>query len=105
VVWKKWIDLYNAKRMAEGNFLNLYTLGYDTPEGYAIEKDGKMFYAFFLPEHSAPWKGELELRGLKPGQYKVFDYVNNKDLGSVGADKPRLATQFVDRLLLEATSQ
>jgi alpha-galactosidase len=103
VIWKKWTDLYNAKKLADGTFLNLYTLGYDSPEGYAIQKDGKMYYAFFLPQQSDPWKGEVELRGLKPGEYRVFDYVNNKDLGTVSAAKPRLATGFADHLLLEVT--
>ena len=31
--------------LSKGTFRNLYVYGYDTPEGYAIEKDGKMYYA------------------------------------------------------------
>ena len=60
--WKKWIGIYNQKMLSKGTFLNLYTYGYDTPEAYAIEKDGKMYYAFFAP---TTWKGEVELRGLE----------------------------------------
>ena len=48
--WKKWIDLYNAKMLSRGTFLNLYNYGYDAPEGYAIQKDGRMYYAFFAPK-------------------------------------------------------
>ncbi|HZP61823.1 MAG TPA: glycoside hydrolase family 36 protein [Terriglobales bacterium] len=101
--WKKWIGIYNDKMLSKGTFRNLYTYGYDTPEGYAIEKDGKMYYAFFAPS-SAPWKGEVELRGLQPGTYHVTDYAYGQDLGTVEvtADKaPKLKTEFKDHLLLE----
>jgi len=103
--WKKWIGLYNQKMLSKGNFRNLYVYGYDTPEGYAIEKNDKMYYAFFAPT-SAAWKGEVELRGLKAGSYHVVDYADGKDLGKVEAtaDKaPRLATQFKEHLLLEVS--
>jgi alpha-galactosidase len=102
-IWKKWIDIYDSKMLSRGNFLNLYTIGYDVPEGYAIGKDGKMYYAFYLPERSAPWKGEIELRGLKPGRYRVFDYANGRELGTVNAEKPKLSVEFGDHLLLEVS--
>jgi hypothetical protein len=41
-----------------------------------------MYYAFFVPGN-APWKGDLELRGLNPGTYHVFEYTEGKDLGTV----------------------
>ena len=71
--WKKWIRLYNEKMLSRGNFRDLYIYGYDVPEGYAIEKDGAMYYAFFAPASAdgtpktASWSGEIELRGLAPG--------------------------------------
>jgi alpha-galactosidase len=80
--WKKWIGLYNEKMLSKGEFTDLYVTGYDVPEGYAIAKDGKMYYAFFT---SVDWKGEVELRGLKPGKYRVKDYGEGKDLGTVDA--------------------
>ena len=101
--WKKWTGIYNAKMLSRGTFLNLYTLGYDVPEGYAIAKDGKMYYAFFAPEGGKPWKGEVELRGLEPGKYRVFDYENGKDLGTVGGAQPKLAASFTQHLLLEVS--
>jgi alpha-galactosidase len=100
--WKKWIGIYNEKMLSKGTFLNLYTYGYDTPEAYAIEKDGKMYYAFFAPS----WKGEVELRGLKPGTYHVSDYTAGKDLGTVEAsvgNVPKLKADFKEHLLLEVT--
>jgi alpha-galactosidase len=105
-VWKKWIALYNQKMLSKGNFLDLYTYGYDFPEGYAIEKDGAMYYAFFAAQQNADWKGEVELRGLKAGRYNVTDYTDGRSLGTVeaGPEKsPRLATSFKDHLLLEVS--
>jgi alpha-galactosidase len=102
-LWKKWTAIYNSKMLARGTFLNLYTLGYDVPEGYAIEKDGKMYYAFFAPEPATPWKGTVELRGLQPGKYRVFDYENGRDLGTIDGGIPKLATEFAHHLLLEVS--
>jgi alpha-galactosidase len=112
--WKKWIGLYNEKMLSKGNFLDLYVYGYDSPEAYAIEKDGSMFYAFYAPEkrgktgkEKAPeriWKGEVELRGLAARKsYKIRDYVNNKDYGGVTGPAARLKVEFKENLLLEAT--
>ena len=101
--WKKWIDIYNQKMLSKGTFRNLYVYGYDAPEGYAIEKDGRMYYAFFAPSTS-PWKGEVELRGLPPGSYRVTDYDQGRDLGKVevtAGAAPRVKTEFKDHLLLE----
>lgn len=111
--WKKWIGLYNQKMLSRGTFKNLYVYGYDVPEGYAIEKDGAMYYAFFAPEPApgaksaaAPqWSGEIELRGLAPGNYRVQDYVNGQDLGTVTAPAAKLKASFSDHLLLEVTKQ
>jgi len=101
--WKKWIDIYNQKMLSKGTFRNFYIYGYDAPEGYAIEKDGRMYYAFFSPS-AAPWKGEVELRGLEPGSYQVTDYDQGKDLAKVevtAGAAPKLKTEFKDHLLLE----
>jgi alpha-galactosidase len=111
--WKKWIGLYNEKMLSRGTFLNLYVYGYDVPEGYAIEKDGAMYYAFFAPATSVQldsppskeWSGEIDLRGLTPGKYHVVDYVNGKDFGTVMAADARLKVTFEDHLLLEATKE
>jgi len=104
--WKKWLALYNEKMLSKGEFRDLYVYGYDVPEGYAIEKDGKMYYAFFAPENGS-FKGEIELRGLKPGTYHVLDYVDEKDLGTVQAEAgkaPKLKTEFKQNLLLEVSA-
>lgn len=111
--WKKWIGLYNEKLLSTGEFRNLYTYGYDVPEAYAIEKDGSIFYAFYSSSESPSlpakpsakniWKGEVELRGLHAGPYKVLDYVNNRDLGIVRGPTAKLRIEFTDSLLLQAS--
>jgi alpha-galactosidase len=100
--WKQWIGTYQEKMLSRGEFLNLYTYGYDVPEGYAIRKDGKMYYAFFAKYSDETWKGEIELRGLGPGKYRVVDYVRNKERGTVDAKAARLPVEFTGSLLLEA---
>ena len=105
-IWKKWTAIYNNKMLSSGTFLNLYTYGYDIPEGYAIRKDGNMYYAFFAPDPSVPWQGKIELRGLEnSGRYKVYDYENEKDLGMVTGQNPTLTTKFTNDLLLEVSKQ
>jgi alpha-galactosidase len=113
--WKQWIGLYNDKMLSKGTFRDLYTLGYDLPEGYAIEKDGRMFYAFFgaeQPENQSSakparsaWNGEVQLRGLQATRYRIFDYVHQKDYGVVEGPTARLQVGFGDSLLLEATPE
>jgi alpha-galactosidase len=106
--WKKWIGIYNDKMLSRGTFLDLYVYGYDLPEAYAIAKDGKMYYAFFAPDGNTPWKGEVELRGLKPGTYHVTDYANGKDLGltvAAAGQVAKLKTEFQQNLLLEVGPQ
>src|SRR5205809_6519186 len=112
--WKKWTALYNQKMLSHGEFKDLYVYGYDSPEAYAIEKDGKMFYAFYAPEkpmkvlkQKSPegiWKGELELRGLAAGKnYRIMDYVNKTAYGVVTGPTAKLKAEFSENLLLEAT--
>jgi alpha-galactosidase len=108
--WKKWIGLYNEKMLSKGNFRDLYVYGYDSPEAYAVEKDGNMFYAFYAPGKTAKektaakmWKGEVELRGLAADKnYKISDYVNKKDYGMVAGPTAKLKAEFMENLLLEA---
>jgi alpha-galactosidase len=103
--WKKWIALYNSRMLSRGKFLNLYTYGYDSPEGYAIEKDNRLYYAFYTPDKQKQWSGEIELRGLKPGRYEVVDYERGKKLGVVDSQNPKLRVSFDEHLLLEANPQ
>jgi alpha-galactosidase len=107
--WKKWIALYNEKMLSKGTFLDLYVYGYDSPEAYAIEKDGAMYYAFYAPEPpgksggtQGKWSGEVELRGLGNRTYHVTDYVNGTDLGTVTGPTAKLKVEFTVNLLVQA---
>ena len=108
--WKKWIALYNEKMLSKGQFLDLYVYGYDSPEAYAISKNGKMYYAFYAPEpagktggKSGTYKGEVELRGLEAKQYRAVDYINNKDYGTIQGPSAKLPADFRGSLLLEVS--
>jgi len=112
--WKKWISLYNDKMLSRGTFLDLYTIGYDVPEAYAIEKDGSMYYAFYAPDKAptshtnatstgGEWTGTIELRGLQAKTYRVNDYVNHNDYGIVMGPIANLKVAFSESLLLQAT--
>ena len=103
--WKKWMGLYNSHLLSQGTFLNLYTYGFDAPEGYVIRKDDRMYYAFYLAPGAPPWETEVELRGLEPRSYRVTDYANGKDLGLIDGRSPRLRVDFARELLLEARPQ
>lgn len=97
--WAKWIKIYNDQLLPLGKYCGeLYDIGYDRPETHAIQKDSKMYYAFYAPR----FKGELELRGLEGRTYRVTDYVNNKSLGEVQGPSGVLRADFKKSLLIVA---
>jgi alpha-galactosidase len=102
---KKWIGIYNQQMLPGGEFRDLHVYGCDVPEAYAIAKNGKMYYAFFALAGTSEWHGTIELRGLAPGKYRVLDYENNRDLGTIVSSNPELTTQFREHLLLEAVKE
>ena len=97
--WKKWFDIYNAHRPAEGEYLNLYDLVFDAPESHAIRKQERVYYAFF----AGHFNDLVELRGLEDRPYRVLDYVNKRDLGVVIGKDAHLNVSFDGALLLVAT--
>ena len=99
-VWAKWVALYNAKMLSRGEYRgDLYDIGFDRPEAHAIQKDGDMYYAFY----AADFQGKVELRGLDRRAYRVRDYENDRDLGTVQGPAGSLSVQFTKHLLLEAS--
>jgi len=98
--WRKWIALYNEKRLPEGRYRGeLYDIGFDKPEAHAITKDGRCYYAFYAER----WNGPVELRGLGEGRYTVTDLWAGRTIGSVSATANRLSVAFERFLMLEAT--
>ncbi len=96
--WKKWFSMYNGKMLSREPYLGeLYDIGYDKPETHVIQKGDTMFYAFYAEQ----WAGPIEFRGLKKGTYRIRDYVNNIDLGTLNADNPITDIGFTRNLLIE----
>ncbi len=97
--FEKWIEIYKQKMLSRGEYEGtLYDIGFDRPEAHAIRKEGSMFYAFFAPE----WNGTISLRGLSNRVYRVIDYVDGKDMGTVRGPTATLNVQFQKHLLLQA---
>jgi alpha-galactosidase len=97
--WRRWIALYNEHRLPQGRYRGeLYDIGFDKPEAHVVEKSGRLYYAFYAES----WNGPLPLRGLGPGRYRVRDYFNDREMGSVSQTSPTLHVAFARFLLLEA---
>ncbi|MEW5977228.1 MAG: glycoside hydrolase family 36 protein [Acidobacteriota bacterium] len=97
--WAHWIKVYRSKMLPHGEYLGtLYDLGFDRPEAHAIRKGQSLYYAFY----AADWNGQIELRGLGPRCYRVLDYTNNHDLGTVYGPRAVLDVRFKSHLLIEA---
>lgn len=100
--WKKWNEIYLDKMLPKGMYLgNLYDIGYYRPEAHAIQKDDKMYYSFYADDY----RGNVELRGMETGIYKVYDYINEKDYGTVNGPQASIPVHFQQYLLLEAVPQ
>lgn len=97
--WKKWIQIYKAHMLSKGEYLGgLYDIGYDVPETHVIRKADTLFYAFYAKS----WTGQLNLKGLSDQPYKIIDYVENRDLGTIEPRKPGPEVTFSKFLLLMA---
>lgn len=100
--WKRWLEIYRQKGLAWSEYLNLYDIAYDLPEGHVVRAGDKMYYGFY----SQAWSvgKPIELRGLEKGRlYKVYEYGRDEDLGTVSGDDPYIRRGFRDNLLLEVT--
>jgi alpha-galactosidase len=100
---RRWLKIYSELMLSQGDFQNFYTTGFDDPEGYVIQQNGKTYFAFFTAQPDKAWKGELDLRGLTRGRFRVYDYANGKELGTVTSPRLRVAAQFTGYLLLEVS--
>ncbi len=101
-IWKNWVSLYKEKMLSQGEYRgDLYDIGYDRPEAHAIAKGGSMYYAFYAPD----FRGKVEFRGLQGRTYKIRDYENRRDLGTVKGPAASLDVQFAKHLLVEADPQ
>lgn len=98
-VWRKWFGLYNKMMLSKGKYLgSLYDIGFDKPEAHVIKKDGVLYFAFYAKH----WNGVILLKGLdKSKSYRVYDYVNNREIVTLPKGKNRFSTSFNGSLLVK----
>jgi alpha-galactosidase len=104
--WKSWFEIYNRYRLSEGEYLNLYDLGFDFPEGHAIRKDERLYFAFYQGTREDPargYEGLITLRGLEEKTYRVRDYIHRQKIAEVCGPIVQIPVEFKGYLLLEAT--
>ena len=99
---KKWVGIYNDKKLSTGEYLNLYDIRFDIPETHVIAKDDSLYYAFYADA----WEGgQIELRGLEADKtYIVTEYASDdlKTYTVEGSD-PYITPSFERYYLIEAT--
>ena len=101
----RWTAVYNRHRPAEGEYLNLYDIGWEKVEGHVIRKDEIMYYGFFSPKPGDAYDGTIQVRGLEKRRYKLTDYVNDRSLGVVTGPVADVRVSFKDSLLLVAVPE
>ncbi len=99
--FKHWIEIYNEEMLSKGIYRgDFYDIGYDIPETHCIQKGDTMYYAFYNPD----FNGTVQLRGLNPNKkYKVYDYFNDKNLGTINGNQANLKINFKQFQLIELT--
>ena len=99
-LWRKWIELYQTNRLAEGQYLGgLYDIGFDKPEAHAVASHGSIHFAFYAKS----WDGPLALRGLDSGRWMLTDAFTGNALGTVEGGRATLSVRFERFLLVQAT--
>ena len=99
VLWNRWFHEYPELGLSHSEYINLYDLAFDKPEGHAVRKGSEMYYGFFADYW--PRTTAIELRGLDNAQnYEVYDYGNRRMLGQIKGSAPRINVGFKDNLLL-----
>ena len=132
---EKWLKIYQEHIPSSGEYLNLYDIGFDFPECHVIKKGSSFYYAFYTNpwlslEKQRRWRfgtefdaqpeedlkeaekqigkfsGRIHLRGLDKSEiYTIYDYANNKNLGTIKGSNPYLNVDFDTYLLLKADSE
>ena len=101
---KNALAIYEEKQLARGEYVpGLYDIGFDYPETHVLKQNGKLYYAFYATAAPVP---SVELRGLQAGKtYRVEDYYNHRDLGTVTASEKTVLDVPVDGSLLIEVSE
>ena len=99
---RKWMKIFKENNLARGEYLNLYTWGYDYPETHVIRQNDALYYAFYIDDDPA-FNGTLELRGLDPAKtYTAIEYAADepREFEISGAD-PHIEANFERSYLLK----
>ena len=72
------------------------------PEGHAIRKGDRLYYAFYTRQAGDHFVGSVELRGLEERSYQLSNYVTGQGLGIVQGPRGVLQVTFDGSLLIEA---
>lgn len=96
---RHWMKIYKEKDVARGEYLNLYTWGFDYPETHVIAQHGALYYAFYADAY----KGVITLRGLEKGkEYAVTEYTaTTPKTYVVNGDNPTVQVDFTQNYLIE----
>ena len=99
---KKWVKIYKEHNLARGEYLNLYTWGYDYPEAHVIRQNDALYYAFYIDDDPA-FDGTLELRGLDPDKnYIAIEYAADEPVEfEVNGADPKIHAAFERSYLIK----
>ena len=98
---RKWMKIYKEHNLARGEYLNLYTWGFDCPETHVIRQNNALYYAFYADT----FDGTVELRGLEPGKtYTAVEYTADEPRTfTVNGSSPDIAVRFERNYLIQLT--
>ena len=100
---RKWVKIYKENNLARGEYLNLYTWGFDFPEAHVIRQNNALYYAFYADE----FEGTLELRGLDADKtYTVVEYTADEPREfTVNGANPKIEAKFTRDYLIKVTEK
>ncbi len=64
--WSRWIDFYYEEDLVSGEYLDLYDIGFDRPEGHVVRKGPTLYYSFFVQTEGLDARVGCEMRRLEP---------------------------------------
>lgn len=97
----KWMKIYKENKLSRGEYLNLYTWGFDYPEAHVIRQNDALYYAFYADT----FEGTLELRGLEPDKvYTAVEYTADEPRTfTVKGAEPTIEAKFTRNYLIKLT--
>lgn len=96
---RHWMKIFKEKDLVHGEYLNLYTWGFDFPEAHVIRQNDAMYYAFYADQ----FEGQIELRGLEKGRdYTVTEYTAQEPRSfHINGSHPFVDANFTRNYLIE----